>query len=92
MPDIKTIADKADVIINGYAFRTPGQVRVSPTNTNLTNLTNRGKGQMWKHLPFAVYMIFVKKGVEIMWVWRLFCIFATETMSSEMDVSIVKLQ
>lgn len=27
-------------------LRTPGQVRVSPTNTNLTNLTNRGKGQM----------------------------------------------
>lgn len=33
MPDIKTVADKADVIINGYAFtRENGQIRVLNLN------------------------------------------------------------
>ncbi len=33
MPDIKTVADKADVIINGYAFtRENGQFRVLNLN------------------------------------------------------------
>ena len=33
MPDIKTIADKADVIINGYAFTTDGD-RIHVLNLN----------------------------------------------------------
>ena len=33
MPDIKTIADKADIIINGYAF-TKGQDRIHVLNLN----------------------------------------------------------
>ena len=34
MPDIKTIADKADVIINGYAFTTDGDcIRVLNLNS-----------------------------------------------------------
>lgn len=33
MPDIKTVADKADIIINGYAFtRENGQIRVLNLN------------------------------------------------------------
>lgn len=34
MPDIKTVADKADIIINGYAFtRENGQIRVLNLNS-----------------------------------------------------------
>jgi len=34
MPDIKTVADRADIIINGYAFtRENGQIRVLNLNS-----------------------------------------------------------
>jgi hypothetical protein len=36
MPDIKTIADKADVIINGYAF-TRNEDRIQVLNLNCPN-------------------------------------------------------
>ena len=48
MPDIKTIADKADVIINGYAFtRENTQIHVlnlnSPDKAAVFGLDSKGK-------------------------------------------------
>lgn len=49
---------------------------MSNTGTDITRIERiKIKGRCEKHLPFAVYMNFVKKGVEMMWDWSFFTIF-----------------
>jgi hypothetical protein len=45
-----------------------GTKRVSSSSVSPKIERIKIKGRCEKHLPFAVYMNFVKKGVEMMWI------------------------